>query len=38
MGITDTVNMINKIVYNDIILSQEDVVCFRITEEEKQKG
>ena len=31
--VTTTLNLLNKIFYNDLILVQEDIVCFHIVEE-----
>ena len=36
-GVTDTLKLLNKASYNELILAQEDIVCFRITEEEKSQ-
>ena len=36
--VTYTSKLLNKIAYNDIVLAQEEMVCFQITEEAKNKS
>ena len=37
-GVTTVLKLINKIAYNDLILTQEDTVCFKIVEEENSES
>ena len=37
IGVTVSLNFLSKTAYNKIILSQEDTVCFNITEEARTK-
>ena len=37
-GVTATLNFLIKTAYNEIILAQEDTVCFQIIEEERKQS